>query len=135
MPRRREKNISIQEGLFQTLKTFSAEDLALIAAIEADYCLEWEPDNNDVRYWIRQIAEARCKMQKADRLEADVFSRNMPSDEPNSSQAIAKAFLADSRGPNYLEKIQMFRSKAERQFSKGLHQVNQALKGAPPAPR
>src|SRR5690242_19494188 len=116
MPTRKPKNICIQEGLFRSLQTTSPEDRRAIAELEASFGDEFNLETAESRAWLHRLAEARWNMTKADRMETAVFNRNMPVDDPDPSRAMAKAFLADVNGPNYIEKIMSFREKNERVF-------------------
>jgi len=128
--RRKSKSICIQEGLYQTLSTFSASDLRAIAELESLYSPEWEPLTTETRYWIRKMAESRRQMQKADQMENDIFTRNLPPGDFDERNALAHAFLADARGPNYLERVTVYRSQPERLFHKALKELNEARKRA-----
>ncbi len=118
------KSICIQEGLYQTLRTFSPADLRAITELETLYSCEWEPITVQSRYWIRKMAEARRQIQKADEMEADIFTRNRPAGQHDERNALAQAFLADARGPNYLERVAVYREKAERSFHRALKELN-----------
>lgn len=124
------KSISIQEGLYQTLRTFSPADIRAISELETLYSCEWEPLTAESRFWIRKMAEARRQIQKADQMEVDIFTRNRPEGENDERNALAQAFLTDARGPNYLIKVSVYREKAEKSFHRALKELNAERKRA-----
>jgi len=118
------KSICIQEGLYLTLRTFSPADLRAISELEILYSCEWEPVTTESRFWIRRMAEARRQIQKADQMEADIFTRNRPDGDHDERNALAHAFLSDANGPNYLSRVATYREKAERSFHRALKELN-----------
>jgi hypothetical protein len=101
-------------------KPLTNSDKCEIQEIEALYGAEFEPETLEDFKTLRQLAESRWRMRRADEMEVELFSSNMPEDERDPDLALAKAFMKDANGERVLSKILTYRERAETSYYRAL---------------
>jgi len=101
-------------------KPLSNSDKCEIREIEAMYAAEYEPQSLEDFRILWHLSESWWKMRRADEMEVELFTANMPEDEKDPDMALAKAFMKDANGPNVLGKIMRYRERAEILYYKCL---------------
>jgi hypothetical protein len=110
--------------LYTDLRQLPANELLSFKNIESAYRSEYSPHNTKTAALVRRLSEGRWKIDYADRIETELFDRNIPKGS-SGDDGLALAFLAITSGKNPLEQISMYREKAETQYYDALHKLTE----------